>query len=283
MMLTTVRAGPYSIRGISVGGVYTSLFIPELHALLDVGIALRSIAAADALFLSHAHADHVGAIVSLLGIRGLLGLGPMRVFLPAEIADDLQQALLCMSRLQRYDLSIDAVPMRPGDEQPYRGDISVRAFRTFHPVPSLGFQFIRRVSKLKPEFSGLPGEEIGRRRKAGDDIFYIEERAELAYATDTLVRVLDETPSLLKTRTLILECSFLDERKSLEASRAGCHIHLDELLERADSFECEHLVLMHFSQIYRPHEIAPLLQKRCPADLYSRIVPFAPVGRYWPG
>jgi ribonuclease Z len=254
-----------------------------MQALFDVGIAPRSFAGAGALFLSHAHADHVGAIVSLLGIRGLLGLGPMRVYLPAQIVDDLQEALRAMGRLQKYDLTIEAIGMRPGDELPYRGDISVRAFRTFHPVPSLGYQFVRRVNKLKPEFADLPGEEIGRRRKAGDDIFYVDERAELAYATDTLARVLDETPSLLETRTLILECSFLDDRKSLDASRAGGHIHLDELLERADRIACEHLVLMHFSQIYRPQEVPKILEQRCPPELFRRIVPFAPSGRYWPG
>lgn len=283
-MLTTVEAGPYTIRGVSVGGVYTSLYVQELDVLLDVGIAARSFAAVDDLFLSHGHADHVGAITSFLGMRGLIRKGRPRVFLPAAIVGDLESSLAAMSRLQRYDLGIDCVPMIAGAEHSLRADLWVRAFPTFHPVPSLGYQFYRRVKKLRPEHADLPGREIARRRKAGDEsLFYMEDRLEVAYATDTLVRVLDATPSIGTSRVLILECSFLDDKKSLAASRAGCHIHLDELLERADALQNEHVVLMHFSQIYRPDEVRTILQKRCPPHLAERLVVFAPTRPHWPG
>ena len=84
-------------------------------------------------------------------------------------------------------------------------------------------------------------------------------------------------------RVLIIECTFLDERKSLEAARAGCHIHLDEMIERADRFENEHIVLMHFSQLYRPDEVARMLDARVPPALRRRIIPFAPASAHWPG
>ena len=37
-MLTTVTAGPYTVRGVSIGGVYTSIAVPELGVLFDAGI-----------------------------------------------------------------------------------------------------------------------------------------------------------------------------------------------------------------------------------------------------
>ncbi len=283
-MLTTVEAGPYTIRGVSVGGVYTSLHVQQLDVLLDVGVAPRTFGAIDDLFLSHGHADHVGAITSLLGLRGLIQKGALRVFLPAAIQNDLEASLEAMSRLQRYDLAIETIGMQPGDEHLVRNDLWVRAFPTFHPVPSLGYQFFRRVKKLKPEFAELPGKEIARRRKAGDEsLFFIEDRLEVAYATDTLVRVLDETPSIGTSRVLIIECSFLDQRKSLQASRAGCHIHLDELLAKAELLQNEHVVLMHFSQIYRPDDVRQILKRRCPKELFDRLVVFAPKRNHWPG
>ena len=275
-MLTTVSAGPFTVRGISVGGVYTSLHVPELGALLDCGVAPRSFGAVDDLYLSHGHADHVGALTALLGLRGLMKRGPLRMFMPAQTVDPVMDAAKAMSRLQRYELTIDPIGVQPGDVHQIRSDLFVRAFPTFHPVPSLGYQFFRRVNKLKPSLRGLPGQEIAARRRAGEDIHDVSERLELAYATDTLLRVIDETPSILKSRVLIMECSFLDERKDIAASRAGCHIHLDEVLARADDFENDHLVLMHFSQIYKPDEVRDILQKRLPADLYRRVVAFAP-------
>lgn len=283
-MLTTIQAGAYTIRGISVGGVYTSLNIPELGIMLDAGVAPRTFAGSDRLFLSHGHLDHAGAMACFLGIRGLMGLKkPPRVYMPAQIVDPMKTMLAAMARLQRYELDIHAVPMEAGQVENVHGDLWVRAFRTLHPVPSLGYQFFRRVSKLRPEFRHLPGPDIARMRRDGEDILEEIERLEVAYATDTLIEVLDREPSLLESKVLILECTFLDHRKALKDSRAGCHIHLDELLERADRFANQHLVLMHFSQIYKPREVIKILSARCPEGLHGRMVPFVPELNEWPG
>lgn len=283
-MLTEVKAGEYTVRGVSVGGVYTSLYVPEIRALFDAGIALRSAVGARWLFLSHGHVDHVGALPSFLGLRALMGKrSPLTVFMPAEIVADLRSALDALGRLQRYDLGIDAIAMEPGDSVDLDGDLAVRAFRTYHPVPSLGYTLVRRIAKLRPQFAHLPGPEIGRRRKAGDDLFELTEVADITYATDTLVRVVDCEPDVRNAKLLIAECTFLDSRKSLAAAHAGCHIHLDELIERAAAFRNRAVVLMHFSQIYKPAEVHDLLAARCPEPLATRVHPFAPGDGHWPG
>ncbi len=283
-MLTTVTAGAFTIRGISVGGVYTSLCVPELGLVLDAGASPRSSATFDTILLSHGHVDHVGALPAMLGIRALSGkVRPPRVIMPIEIVDDLQAALASLSKLQRFPLDIEAIGMAPGDELELRGDLKLRAVRTFHPVPSLGYVVVRRVARLRAELRGLTGPEIAARRRAGEEVSEYDDRLELAYATDTLVSVLDHSPELLRAKVLIMECTFLDDRKSLEAARAGCHIHLDEIIERAELFENEQIVMMHFSQIYRPGEIAALLDARLPASLRRRIIPFVPTSDNWPG
>ncbi|MBS1119279.1 MAG: ribonuclease family protein [Deltaproteobacteria bacterium] len=283
-MLTTITAGPYTVRGISVGGVYTSLAVPELGIVFDAGASPRSTGALDTILLSHGHADHIGALPAMLGIRGLFGkTRPPRVVMPMEIVEDLTTALAALTKLQRFPLDIDAIGMVPGEVLALRGDLHVRAIRTFHPVPSLGYILVKRVAKLRADLVGLPGKDIATRRRAGEEVSEYEDRLELAYVTDTLVSVLDHSPELLKTRVLILECTFLDDRKTLEGARAGCHIHLDELLERADRFDNEHIVLMHISQLYRPNEVAEILDRRVPPRLRSRIIPFVPTGAHWPG
>ncbi len=278
----TLKAGPFTVRGISVGGVYTTVQVPELSALLDVGLPLRAFCAADRIFLSHGHVDHSGGLAGLLGVRGMMHKrAPPEVFMPHEIVDDLVAALSVLTRLQRYELAVTPIGMSPGDEHHLGNNLYVRAFRTHHPVPSLGFQFVRKVNKLRPAYLALPGPEIALRKARGDDLFEQVEHLELAYATDTLIRVIDTSPAILKSRVLILECTFLDDRKSLADSRAGCHIHLDELIEAAERFENEHLVLMHTSQIYAPAEARTIIQRRVPAQLASRIQLLAPQRGSW--
>jgi ribonuclease Z len=283
-VLTQVQTNGFTLRGVSLGGIYTSLHVPELDSLFDVGWPLRSAASARNLFLSHGHVDHAGGLSTLLGARALFSHPrPLRVFLPAEIEGPLTEALAALSRLQRYDLAVDLVPMQPGQEVALRGDLVARAFRTYHPVPSLGYLIVRRVAKLLPELRGLSGREIADRRARGEVVSYTIDRLELAYATDTLAVVLDREPSVLESRVLILECTFLDERKPLAEARAGCHIHLDELIERAHLFRNEALVLMHFSQLYRPGDVREILARRLPQELRGRVIAFAPDTEDWPG
>ena len=286
LMLTTVHAGPYTVRGVSVAGLYTTLHIPEIHSVFDIGLAPRSFASARNLFLSHGHPDHAGALGAMLGIRTLIGVRrKLRIFAPAESLDDLRDLLVATSRLQGYPLEVELVGMLPGDEVGLRAGLRVRALRTHHAIPSLGYQFYRHVRKLRVDFRDLPEAEIARRRATGEDegLFEDVERRELAYVTDTLPGVLDDEPGLAESRVLIYECTFLDERKSMEATVLGRHTHLDDLLDRASLLQNEHIVLIHFSQIYKPPEVIEILRRRCPPHLHERIVPFVPECPDWPG
>ncbi len=282
-MLTRLSIPPLSLVGVSVGGVYTALHVPELSVLLDAGMSPRSFVGAETLLLSHGHADHIGALPALIGVRGLSHAPAPRTFLPREIEKDVAEGVEAFSRGQHRRLELPLVPVEPGDEYALGADLHVRVFRTRHSVPSVGYLLFRKVNKLRAEFKQLAPSELSRRRKAGDDLFFTEERRELAYATDTLIDVLDENPCLYDTRTLILECTFLDEKKGKEDTRKKCHVHLDEILERADLFQNEHLVLMHFSQGYRPRDVHEILKRRLPSNLATRVKVFAPQNGPWPG
>jgi len=281
-MLTRVRAGSCTVSGVSVGGVYTSLHVPEFDVIFDIGIAPRSFVGASKLLISHGHADHVGSLGSLIGLRGLARLPAPTVYLPEEIRSDVAEAVAALSRTQRRPLEVPFVSMVPGVDVAC-ADLWLRPFRTLHGVPSLGYAFVRKVQKLKDEFLALPANEIVARKSAGLELFRQEERVELAYVTDSLIDVLDREPWLLQAKVLILECTFVDQSKSRAEAREKMHVHLDEIIERADTFDNEALVLMHFSQSHQPSEVRRVLTERLPPQLRPRVVPFLPERGNWPG
>lgn len=281
-MLTRVRGAGISVVGVSVGGVYTSLQVPEFDCIFDVGIAPRSFVGVSSVLISHGHADHVGSLGSLIGLRGLARLPAPTVYLPSEIHEDIEGAIALLSRTQRRPLEVPFVPMTPGVDVS-RGDLWIRPFRTLHSVPSLGYALVRKVQKLKDEFLELPQADIVQRKRAGEQLFRQEERVELAYVTDSLIDVLDREPWLLGAKNLILECTFVGEEKSVEGAREKMHVHLDEIVARADSLRAEAIVLMHFSQTRSPAEVRRVLDQRLPPKLRGRVVPFLPEHGNWPG
>lgn len=281
-MITQVRAGAFSLRGVSVGGVYTSIHVAELDAVLDVGVTQRASAVVGRYFISHGHLDHVGGLAGLLNARSLLGLAPATVFIPAAIEAQIRALLDAHAALSRTALDVTLVPMEHGDERDLGRGLFVRALRTYHPVASLAYQFFRKVQKLRAEHRDKPADEIARLRKAGaTDLFERRNQLELAYVTDTLSRALDASPELLKSRVLVLECTFVDAARAVDEARRKAHIHVDELAAMADRFENDAVVLMHFSQALSPAATREALAARLPEALRARVVPFIPDGDRW--
>ena len=270
--------GELTIRGRSLGGIYTSVYLPELSTMFDVGVALRENIGARYLCLSHGHVDHVGALPAFVGMRGLFGQNePLTIFCPKPIVPNLEAGLKGFQQMQGYDLNVKLVGMSPGDEQPLGKRHRLRAFKTYHPAVSLGYAIYEPVKKLKTEFKALSSDELRRRRLAEEPIFDETERYYFAYATDTLPEVLKHEPWLMSVRELMLECTFLDDRKSVANARRGGHIHLDELRPYLPQFTTQRLHLMHFSQLYSPGQVRAYFSEPWVADLSTEIRPLLPV------
>lgn len=259
-----MRAGKFTIKGTSLGGIATSIYVPELRALFDVGHVVPEALGARYLFVSHAHIDHLGALVPFLARRALAGVeAPLKVFIPASIEAAVRAAVAVLNMLHSEALAPDLVPMVPGQEIELDGGRFVRAFRTYHRVASLGYHIFERRVKVRPEARKLPSAALKAARIAGDaEVFEEVEHGLLAYATDTTAKILG---SLEPVDTLILECTYLDDQRSVERARQGGHIHLDELVKA--EIPAKHLVLMHFSQMCAPTQVREILTARLPRAL----------------
>ena len=149
MMLTEVDAGGFVVRGVSVGGIYTSLRIKPIDVVMDCGIAPRSFAGANTLIVSHGHADHLGSLATFLGTRMLLGNRRMRMIIPAAIAEPVGAILTAITTLQGKAPAVDIISVEPGQYHLLRDDMWVKAFSAFHTVPCHSYGFFRRIRKLR--------------------------------------------------------------------------------------------------------------------------------------
>lgn len=257
--------------GFSIAGLETCIEVPALRLLLDLGRCSGSAVNQPIALLSHGHLDHMGAIAQHAARRSLLHLGESIYLVPSAVAPDVEALFNAAGKLDGKSIPRKIVPLAPGDEYPLSKTRVVRPFETFHRVPSQGYTVWERRHRLLPEFRALPGPEIGALRRRGVVIDQNFEVPLLSFTGDTRVEVLERHEQVRNSETLVIEASFLDERVSVSEARAMGHIHLDELVERADLLSNPSLVLTHFSARYGYDELRDVLMRNIPDTIAGRV------------
>jgi ribonuclease Z len=218
----------------------------------------------------------MGGVIHHTAMRDLLNMAPPEYWVPAENEDDFRQLMDVWRRLDRADLPCEIRPMSPGDAVEIGQNRLVRAFRSIHRVPCIGYALCAKKEKLKAEFKVKSSSELRELRLKGVPITERQEWAEVAFCGDTTIDVVDNEELVRKARLLVLEVTFLDDRVSVESARKHGHVHLDEVIARADAFENEVILMTHFSSRYPRYQIEEILKRRLPEGLRERVVPLMP-------
>jgi ribonuclease Z len=258
------------LEAVSVAGLETCIQVPSWKLAFDIGRCPPSAPRWPTVLFTHAHLDHMGGVANHCATRSMMGMAPPHYVMPAKNVDAFGALLDAWRRLDGSPLDCTVQGVVAGDEiQLGQGRIA-RAFQVYHRVPSVGYALIEQRRKLRPELVGRPGREIAEMRKAGESIDVLEEHIELAFCGDTLIDVVDREPMVRQARVLILEATFLDDRVGVEATRGKGHIHLDEIIDRAELFENKHLVLNHASIRYSADEIRATVMYRAMLGCWPR-------------
>ncbi len=265
----------FTIEGRSRAGHETYFRIKELALALDIGRCPDLLLSVPHIFVSHAHLDHAAGIAFYSGQRHLQGLDGGRIYVPAEAADDFRELMKIHERLEGMRHEMEIVGMREGDVVRLGRTHEVRAHSSTHRVPARSWEVIEVRHHLKPEFIGMEGSRIAELRRDGvaiDEQFRVPL---LFYTGDTDRGILEANHALANhalwhARVLMIECSFIDTAHQDRAVKYR-HIHLDDLIEFADRFENEMIVLTHFSRRYSHEEIKRGIAQRCPPVLRDRI------------
>jgi ribonuclease Z len=127
-----------------------------------------------------------------------------------------------------------------------------------------------RRRKLREEYLGLPGERIRDLRLSGVEVTDEVRVPLVAYLGDSDPRAFDRCPDLFRAKVLITEVTFFDPHHRRERIHKYGHIHLDDVIERAEAFQNELIIACHFSTRYHDDQIVRFVERRLPERLKSR-------------
>lgn len=270
----TIQVGGLKLYGVSVGAVETCICVPSLSLAFDAGRCPPGAIAMQFMAITHGHCDHVHGLPLHVATRNLQKMTQPTYFVPPAIQEDVENLVDAVARLERSSFESKIIALGGGESVPLKAGWLLRAFRTSHTVPSQGYIVYNTRKKLKQEYVGMKGKEIGAMREQGIDVSRQIDVPELAFTGDTTLQAICDSEDCRKARILITEMTFLDNECTAADARQFGHIHLDEVIERKEVFEeNDHVVFTHFSARYSNAEIMAAMEK-LPRELREKAVAF---------
>jgi ribonuclease Z len=269
--LKSVEFKGLTIEGYSRAAVQSYWRVPELKLCFDLGGSPWAFMGTPTVFVSHAHLDHLAAIPVYVARRRMMKMEPPTIYLPTEVVENVERLLHVWQRLDRGRMMCNLIGVKPGDEFEISREHVVTAFATKHTVPSLGYVVWDRRRKLKPEYVGLSGDEIRDIRLSGVDVAAEVRHPLVCYTGDTAPSGLDGYPPVFEAQILITEMTFFRPEHRKEKIHKYGHTHLDDILERADKFKNELIILAHFSTRYHDQQLKAAVEQRLPESLRDRV------------
>jgi ribonuclease Z len=260
------RSNNYSVWPTLIGrsraGDGTGFAIPELKWMFDVGARVQTWKPG-IIFLTHTHADHVHYLTHV-GDES----NPPTVYLPEEAAPFVQAYLVAYRQMTDCKVTMMTMtteeeenegrgscvlrPTKPGEDiviQQGGSDYVVRTVAMDHRVPCLGYSIFKKIRRLKEEYIGMPGAEIGRLRRQGVEVTVVShEEPLLCFMGDTTAVALERHPELLRQHRFI-ECSFIDDA-SRDNAVTTKHMHWEDLRPHVEAHPDTMFLLTHFSLKY---------------------------------
>ena len=259
-----------TLRGVACGGVRTCLMVPELGVMFDAAPRVVGQLRYDTILVSHGHQDHLGGLPYLVSQRHMMRGGAPRVHVPIEIEPPLQRIFAAWREIEDFSLEVELHGHAPGSTVPLRDGVA-RCVRSVHRVPSLAWIIERHTRRLRPEFVGRPGPELAERRRQGEDITELHVSPWLCVTGDTQIELFDREPLVRQCAVLVHEVTGWDDRRGPDDVRQWGHTHVDELIERAERFEGQALVLVHRSPRHTRSEAEKIVQTRFPAAVRDKV------------
>ncbi|MCS6984371.1 MAG: MBL fold metallo-hydrolase [Leptospiraceae bacterium] len=270
--MTELFLGHFHLKAIGLGGIESCYILPEFQLAFDFGRCPEELIDISRVFLTHGHLDHASGLPYYFSQRSLKHLDSGEVYVPKQILEPLRQILELWHKIEDFSYTINLIPVEPGDKIEVRQNYYIRPLLAHHRICALGYVLVKETRKLKQEFLNLPGEKIRELKEKGERIFDIQETPLFCFSGDTTIEFVTQNPLVQKTEILLLECTYIDEKKPVEIARKWGHVHLDEIATYASCFQNKQLILTHFSKRYTPSQIEEFVKKKLPEELWAKTI-----------
>jgi ribonuclease Z len=267
-----------TIQGYSRSADRTFFYIRQLGIGLDAG-GVRG-RQPPLVFVTHCHKDHAVDIAYMAQRRE-----GAQIYVPQSSVDSVEAfikaelELNCQEAFDRSLMNYALGGVKHGDVIAGLGkkqrNWSVQVFKCHHAVECVGYAFSETRSKLKAEYNGMSGKEIGALRRQGIVVTEETTCGRFAYCGDTSIRVFESSPWLLELYPIIIvECTFLTAELEgvdlLERCERDGHICWTQLKDVVVAHPQTTFALIHFSLRYKVSDIHEFFERI--ADQYPNIV-----------
>ncbi len=225
-----------------------------------------------AIFVSHAHGDHIIGIAGLIRTLALNGrTQPLCIFVPKGYESVIKSLIVFDNALIAYQIMVKGV--QAGEI--YKGkDYAVSAYRVSHSIPTYGYVFKvndrRKFNEKKAKQLGMRGSmftelqqkgrmRIGKRIITLKEVTTLQVGSKIVYAADT--RPINGTITAAKNADLLIHESTYAQGEAQLARERG-HSTAEEAATMAKKAHVSKLLLTHVSARYKRTEMMESEAKR---------------------
>lgn len=260
-----------TLRGLSLSGIRTAISVPELSFCFDVGQGFPFLLNLKQFFISHGHLDHAAGIPYIISQKAMNHQEAPKFYMPPSLVNPMYEIMKIWQKIENHEYNYQFLPIKEDEKIPVKGNYFVRPFPTTHRIESFGYTLFQSQRKLVKECQGLSQNEILKIKNQGLEIHQHIETPLMTFTGDTQIEFLESRPWVKKSKVLLMESTYLDQRKTVEHARKWGHSHLDEIIPKLDDIESEKIVLIHISSRYPTDEALQILKQRIPARHQNRV------------
>ena len=199
-----------------------------------------------------------------------------KIYVPNAIYPSIQNILQEYAKIEQYEMKYQLHPLKIHEQFLLENNYFCEAIEAYHRIPAYGYIIFEKRNKLNPKFINLKPQKLREIKKNPDSKEYRETFFEqmvpyITYSGDTKIEFVTKNKVVQKSKILFLECTFINSVRTIEQARYWGHIHLDEIVQKAELFRSiERLFLIHISPRYSKGEIARCLKNTLPSWLYEK-------------